>query len=146
MTYIEQKPTEANPIPLRHSFQYKPEVLKRYGPIFKPENIHRYSAKIAEIGKKIKESKGIILIYSQFIDGGAVPIALALEEMGFTRFGNGSAPLFSKSPTDVVDVRTMKPPTSKKDFRPARYSMITGDQTISPDNEFEVKGPSSSAI
>ena len=29
--------------------------------------------------------KGIVLIYSQFIDGGIVPMALALEEMGFAR-------------------------------------------------------------
>ena len=28
---------------------------------------------------------GIVLIYSQFIDSGLIPIALALEEMGFKR-------------------------------------------------------------
>ena len=34
----------------------------------------------------------------------------------------------------------MKPPKSKKDFMPARYSMITGDPRLSPNNDFEVKG------
>ena len=43
-------------------------------------------------------------------------------------------------PSDIVDVRTMKPPTNKKDFMPARYAMITGDPRLSPNNDFEVKG------
>jgi superfamily II DNA or RNA helicase len=34
----------------------------------------------------------------------------------------------------------MKPPADKKNFMPARYSMITGDTRLSPDNDFEVKG------
>jgi hypothetical protein len=67
-------------------------------------------------------------------------MALALEEAGFTRFGDkGASSLFKDLPTDVVDVRTMKPPTNKKDFIPARYSMITGDSRLSPNNDFEVK-------
>ena len=67
-------------------------------------------------------------------------MALALEEMGFTRFGQGVKPLFKNKPSDVVDVRTMKPPTDKKDFMPARYSMITGDPRLSPNNDAEIKG------
>ena len=35
----------------------------------------------------------MILVYSQYIDGGLVPIALALESMGLRRAGNKS--LFS---------------------------------------------------
>jgi len=57
-----------------------------------------------------------------YIDGGLVPTALALEEMGFTRFGQYS--LFEKSYLNPVDVRTMKPPTNKSDFKPAKYTMI----------------------
>jgi hypothetical protein len=34
----------------------------------------------------------------------------------------------------------MKPPTDKKNFIPARYSIITGDHRLSPNNDFEVKG------
>ena len=68
-------------------------------------------------------------------------MALALEEMGFTRYGDhGAKPLFKHAPTEVVDVRTMKPPTNKKDFKPARYAMITGETRLSPNNDFEVKG------
>ena len=67
-------------------------------------------------------------------------MALALEEMGFTRYGKDVEPLFQKRPSEVVDVRTMRPPKNKKDFMPARYSMITGDPRLSPNNDFEVKG------
>ena len=38
--------------------------------------------------EKLKNMILIILIYSQFIDGGCVPLAIALEEMGFKRYGN----------------------------------------------------------
>ena len=65
-------------------------------------------------------------------------MALALEEMGFTRYGDNVSTLF-KNPVEPVDVRTMKPPTSKKDFKPARYVMITGDPRISPNNDADVK-------
>jgi hypothetical protein len=67
-------------------------------------------------------------------------MALALEEMGFTRYGKDVEPLFKTKPSDIVDARTMKPPKNKKDFMPARYSMITGDPRLSPNNDFEVKG------
>ena len=32
----------------------------------------------------------VLIIYSNYIDGGLVPMALALEEMGFTRFNENS--------------------------------------------------------
>ena len=86
---------------LRYNFEYKPDVLNKYGRIFNEENIGKYSNKIAEICNCIRHSNGIIIIYSQFIDGGVVPIALALEEMGFTRYGSSShtKPLFKNPPT-----------------------------------------------
>lgn len=132
--------------PQKGEFEYKKKTIERYGRIFSPENIEKYSAKIKNVLNNIydekndKVSEGIILIYSQYIDSALIPMALALEEMGFTRFGEkGTHPLFKKRPTDVVDVRTMKSPKDKKDFMPARYSMITGDPRLSPNNDYEVK-------
>ena len=37
-------------------------------------------------------------------------MALALEEMGFTRYGDNIKPLFKNKPSDIVDARTMKQP------------------------------------
>ena len=133
--------------PIKGDFEYKPTTLKNYGKIFSQKEIGNYSSKIKCVLDKIydpdskKVSDGIILIYSQYIDSGLIPMALALEEMGFTRFGqSGIKPLFKSRPTEVVDVRTIQPPEDKKNFKPARYSMITGDPRLSPNNDFEVKG------
>ena len=141
MTYVDERSP-----PVKGDFEYKKSTLDNYGKIFSREKIGKYSAKIKCILDKIvnpetgKVSEGIILIYSQYIDSGLIPMALALEEMGFTRYGQGVKPLFKNKPTDVVDVRTMKHPHDKKDFIPARYSMITGETRLSPNNDFEVKG------
>ena len=133
--------------PVKGEFEYKANTLKSYGKIFSQQEIGNYSAKIKSILDKIynpetkRVSDGIILIYSQYIDSGLIPVALALEEMGFTRFGQqGIKPLFKSRPTEVVDVYSMQPPEDKKKFKPARYSMITGDPRLSPNNDFEVKG------
>ena len=132
--------------PIKGEFEYKPSTLEKYGKIFSTKEIGKYSAKIKRILDNIynpetnRVADGIILIYSQYIDGGLIPMALALEEMGFTRFGqSGIKPLFKERPTEVVDVRTMLPSKDKKDFLPARYSIITGDKRISPNNDYEVK-------
>lgn len=133
--------------PIKGEFEYKKSTVNNYGNIFSYSKIGKYSSKIKSVLQKIYDpstkrvSDGVILIYSQYIDSGLIPMALALEEMGFTRYGQtGIKPLFKKRPTEVVDVRTMEPPEDKKDFKPARYSLITGDTRISPNNDFEVKG------
>jgi hypothetical protein len=109
----------------QYNFRYKPEIEQEYGRIFSPDNLPKYSAKMAKICEIIKKSEGIILIYTQYIDGGAVPMALALEEIGFSRYGSdkGTKSLFKTPPV---------PPT-------ARYVMLTGDATLSPNNDEDIK-------
>jgi hypothetical protein len=142
MNYLDSKSP-----PIKGEFEYKATTLKNYGKIFSQEKIGSYSAKIKCVLDSIynpetkRVSDGIILIYSQYIDSGLIPMALALEEMGFTRFGqSGIKPLFKNRPTEVVDVKTIQPPADKRNFQPARYAMITGDPRLSPNNDFEVKG------
>jgi len=154
MTYTEG----GNP-PARQNFEYRPDFLRTFklpgdekttktsAQIFAPENIGRYSAKIKNICDKVMSSDGIILAYSQYIDGGVVPIALALEELGFTRYSarGGNSSLFQSKPTPSIDAITFLPQKRhqaqfpNQPFHPARYSVITGDPTISPDNLFELK-------
>ena len=137
---------------LRYDFDYKPEVLRSYGRIFNKENIGKYSSKIANICDSVMNSKGIIMIYSQFIDGGIVPVALALEELGFTRFGSAShtKSLLKKQnpPIEQIDAVTMKrrgeffaniEEREDEVFHPAKYVMITGDQSFSPNNLEDIK-------
>ena len=142
MNYVDQKSP-----PIKGDFEYKKSTLDNYGKIFSQKEIGKYSAKIKTILDNIYNpetntvGEGIILIYSQYLDSGLIPMALALEEMGFTRYGqSGIKPLFKNRPSEVVDVRTMQPAQDKKNFMPARYSMITGETRLSPNNDFEVKG------
>ena len=63
-----------------------------YKSIFKLENLKQYSTKIFTIIEHIKKNAdkpGIIFIYSQFINNGIIPIALALEYLGYSKY-NGS--------------------------------------------------------
>jgi hypothetical protein len=138
--------TDEKSPPEKGNYEYKKSTLDKYGRIFSQELIGKYSSKIKCILDNIfypktgYVSNGVVLIYSQYIDSGLIPMALALEEMGFTRYGENVKPLFRTRPKDVVDVKTMLPPQDKKKFMPARYSIITGDPRISPNNDFEVKG------
>jgi len=130
-------------IPLeKGKFEYKEETISQYGRIFSLDNIGKYSSKIKNICDTILKSEGVILIYSQYIDAGLIPMALALEEMGFSRYGGNS--LFKTPPTEPLDSKTMKPrvrasATSGTGFKPARYTMITGDIRLSPNNDDAVK-------
>ena len=117
------------------NFEYK---NNNYGRIFSFDEIQKYSYKIKKMCMNILKSKGVILIYSQFLDGGLIPIALALEEMGFTRAGNNKS-FFKNPPTNKIDAITYKTKEYTDKFNPATYSMITGDISISPNNVDELK-------
>jgi hypothetical protein len=49
-----------------------------------------YSGKFLNIANIIKKSKGIVVIYSQFIWSGVLPLAIMLEHMGYTREGTAN--------------------------------------------------------
>jgi hypothetical protein len=131
--------------PEKGSFEYKDWVLERYGRIFSPERVGLYSSKIKNICNNIlsesgKVGEGVILIYSQNLDSGLIPMALALEEMGFTRYGQNANNLFSTPPTTPINSKDLKPIDKKSKQSTAKYIMITGDPRISPNNDYEVKG------
>jgi superfamily II DNA or RNA helicase len=135
MNFVDsKKPLE------KGSFEYKSQILSKYGAIFSVDQIGKYSSKIKNICENIIKSEGIILVYSAMLDGSLIPLALALEEMGFSRFSKSGKSLFKNRPAELIDSRTMKPrKDNNNDFQPARYSMITGDPRLSPDNDYEVK-------
>ena len=119
----------------RKNFEYKDEILEKHGRIFSPKNIGKYSSKLGFFIQNLMNSKkGIVLIFSQFIDAGCVPIALALEELGFTRYKNRN--LFKNPPTEPVDAITLKSGNVKNK---AKYIMITGNNYLSPNNNEEIE-------
>ena len=130
------------PNPIKNNYEYKPEVIQKYGRILHSEHIGKYSNKIASLCECIRNSTGIVMVYSQYIDGGAVPIALALEEMGFGRYGSAkyTTSLFKKPLSEPIDARTMKPKSQvAENFKQAKYLMITGDKFFSPNNAMDIK-------
>ena len=126
----------------KNQFEYKSGVVEKYGRVFSQEVLPKYSQKIANLCRIIQQSEGIILVYSQYIDGGVVPIALALEEMGFAKYQSASSAksLFKKPPREPLDATTMLPKSSvpESDFRQASYIMITGDKLYSPNNSADI--------
>ena len=106
----------------RKNYEYRDDVEKKFGRIFSESEIAKYSSKIAAICDAALSSEGICLVYSQFLDGGLIPIALALEERGCQRFGGNS--LMKTVPTKKTGIK---------------YVMITGDKDLSPNNSLAVK-------
>jgi len=140
MSFTYQK----SPYPNVYDYEYKPAVLNNpmHGRIFHPDNIGKYSNKIAKICECIKNSKGIVLIYSQYIEGSIVPLALALEEMGIYRYSSESyaKSLFKTPPTEPIDALTMIPKSqyTGSRFSGAKYIMITGNKAYSPNNADDI--------
>ena len=129
MKYTEIRKTKTN-------YEYKD---KSKPGIFTEEVLPKHSAKISQICKMIKKSDGIIMVYSQYIDGGVIPVALALEEMGFKRRVLGKHKNLMKERTiKSLDVDKMIPQEQLETddaFHQASYVMLTGDERFSPDNE-----------
>lgn len=92
--------------------------------VFHSEHIGKYSAKIKSVLDCIENSNGIILIYSQYLDAGLVPMALALEEMGLNRLGESG--------------NLLQQDSSSKTFK-GKYAMITGDKQFSVSNSKELQ-------
>jgi hypothetical protein len=131
--------------PIKGMYEYKQEILDNYGRIFSINEIGKYSCKIKSIldilisPDNSSFSEGIILIYSQHIDGGLIPMALALEELGITRYGSDATSLFKTPPSQQINVKTMKPKqANEKSFKKATYTMITADTRLSPSNEEDI--------
>ena len=137
-----QVPQGKQTVQVIKNFEYNEYFLEKYGRIFHPDNIQKFSPKIHAICKAIENSTGTVLIYSKYIEGGLLPMALALEEMGFSRYSYAShIDSFLKTKATPLDPLTMKPKNDPavangpaKTNLTANYVMITGTKMFSPDN------------
>ena len=103
--------------------------------MFQYDRIGEYSSKIKVILDHIVESKGIILIYSQYIDGGIIPMALALEELGFIRYKSKNLFKKRRPPLSIHDLKR----EGKGTMVQATYSIICGDKMLSPNTNDEIE-------
>ena len=123
---------------LFESIDEKGEVMRKKGLKSRPvegfnfdefvENIDKYSGKISAILENIKQSKGIVFIYSRFLWSGVIPIAFCLEKLGFNRFGTGGNLLTGITPNNKMKT---------KDLQNPRYIIITGDQAFNSESIYK---------
>ena len=100
--------------------EYKVEY-KNKEEILDYSNIGNYSPKIKLLLKNIKKSEGIILIYSRYKASGVIPIAIALEHIGFHKFGGKN--ILNKG---------------SREKKRGSYVIISGDNYLSANNTKEI--------
>jgi hypothetical protein len=105
--------------------------------------LRKYSVKFAEILRNIRYGKGICYVYSEFVLGGVVPLAMMLEQNGFERYPwSGERPLldYSKKRNPICAIcgegalNEIHEDTKNSDFhefKRARYILVTGNSNIS---------------
>ena len=105
--------------------------------ILKEKYLGSVSIKFKNILKNIKSSNGIIFIYTDYIWSGALPLALALEHIGFNKYDNKN--LLDLDDTDDPVSYDMKKhlhdDSDKSLFKQANYIILSGDSSISGDEK-----------
>ena len=129
------------------TYSYNKEYLKKVNkPIFDLENIGMVSSKIHNLltGLQKGKAKGIIFIYTEFIPSGIVPLALALEHMGFEKYSGNHLdyPEWKKGKSNTknepIDYEWNPMSKKKGGFKRAKYIILCGDKELSPNNEEEI--------
>lgn len=102
------------------------------------ENLGRVSPKAKFILDAASASKGVIFVYSRFIKSGALPLVLALEANGYTPYGRDTGLLRDgiQSPGGRQCAKCHKKEEGHKGhiFKPAKYILLTGRASLSPNN------------
>jgi len=91
-----------------------------------------YSSKIETIIKKINNSDGIVFIYSNYLDGGIMPLVLALEQNGYTKYDKEEILISDKKRKPIS---YLGKDVTDGDNR-ATYSVIAGS-SLKLTNDFE---------
>lgn len=112
---LKQIFTNVNSLPFKYSDD-------KWKDTFKLSNLEKYSAKIFDICNVLKENKeGVSLIYSEKIYSGIIPMALALEEMGYSRLDRNHNLLSNNKKANL------------------NYIVITGNKMLSKSNKHEIE-------
>jgi hypothetical protein len=107
--------------------------------------LNKYSPKFEFLINRVKSSEGCIFAYTRFVNGGALPLALALEANGYSPYGRKSGLLANGPQTPGGKQCALCPKREKEhgsaghNFTPAYYGLLTGDISLSPRNEQTIK-------
>jgi len=108
--------------------------------VFGTSILHEYAPKLATIVRSLKTCKGISFVYSQFLAGGIIPFAIALERAGWTRvLANGHAESLLVDPPSLPYGRQCAlcehhehSHTGDHSFSPANFILLTGVDKHTP--------------
>lgn len=93
------------------------EYLDNNYQILNQNNIIKYSPKINLLLQNIEKSEGLILIYSKYLPSGIIPIAIALEHLGYSKYDSNNI---------------LKNNNTKKNNK--NYIIISGDISLTGSN------------
>jgi hypothetical protein len=124
----------------KNIYSYQKDTLSSVGEYFHKDLIGNYSSKIKSILDTIGSSDGIIFIYSNWISSGVIPMVLALEQNGYTKFDGKEVLKGSKKIEKIsVEGKSYSEYSDKKEFKKANYMVIAGSGIGSSNLEEELK-------
>ena len=124
----------------KNEYSYQTDIIDTYGEYFHKDLIGNYSSKIAEILEAIENSDGIVFIYSNWIKSGVIPMVLALEQNGYTKY-DGKEVLKKSKKIEKISCsgKYYSEYTDKNDFIKANYMVIAGSGIGSTNLEEELR-------
>lgn len=108
-------------------YKYNHDVLMKYGEILSYNKIDNYAPKMKRMLDYVIHSKGIVFIYTNYYPSGILPLAIALEHIGFTKYNSNGLT------SDITIDDKFK---NKK--RPS-YIILSRDNNLSPNNDKEIE-------
>jgi hypothetical protein len=86
------------------------EYINSKDPILNPAygELQNYATKFYTLSKLLQKTEGTIVIYSNFVWGGLVPLAIVLEHMGMSRYGENDLLFMQNKVTQKTKLSNLK--------------------------------------
>lgn len=98
---------------------------KEYADFFVGEGLKKHSSKIYQIIQEVKKSTNLKFIYTEYNDSGVLPLAMALEMIGYRKYrASGSNPT-------LLDY-------NEKESYKGDYLIVSGDQQLSKYRDYYI--------
>jgi superfamily II DNA or RNA helicase len=96
-----------------------------------PDKLGRIASKIQRICDIIRNSEGIVVIYSQFVWAGVIPCAIALEHMGFQRYiSQSTVQQLLHIPQNTAAAGQNVPRVKYTGIQNPNYCILSGDASV----------------
>lgn len=111
---FSQNPKEKEIFPVTYKPSYEDALMPT------TDKLGAIAAKLLTICNQIKNSEGIVMVYSRYVWNGVIPLAVALEHMGFRRYGGKS----------ILSNPNIQDPVSYPGNPFPQYCILSGDPTV----------------